>query len=428
MGDPITAAAKYPAATTNKWASTAPTASPRTPRRNPLKPAASSQPVGQRVPVFGGKQRISGLYSYLAADGTVSYPWSRRVDGNMRRGVLETTGRVGQERKTEAVNEYRALFVDVQRGTVKIGDRNLTVTALVDNFIGRERGPLGTRAARTVDTYETRLRLHVLPVIGSMKADDVRVRHIRDLLDRYKTAGQAGASVRNTIAALAATYRHGVIHLGVGRNPVRELERNELPSGKRQTEPRYLTLAEVEKLLAKLSDETRPVASVCFYAAARVSEALALRWEHLDFDAATIYVPGTKTKASDATVRLLPALARELRAHRSRQAVLGFDRVKPAALVFQTKSGQNPHRRNILRAVKSAAERAGLVGDGQEPVGVHDLRHSLAGQAFALSLSPVEVSKMLRHANPQVTMTVYAGMADGAALAAGDKLAAAFGS
>jgi integrase len=351
-----------------------------------LKPAASSQPVGRRVPVFHGKERIPGLYSYLAANGTVSYPWSRRVAGNMRRGVLETTGRVSQERKTEAVNEYRALFVDVQRGTVKIGDRSLTVAALVEDFIGRERGPLGTRAARTMDTYETRLRLHVLPVIGSMKADDVRVRHIRDLLDRHKTAGHAGASVRSTIAALAAAYRHGVIHLGVGRNPVRELERNELPSGKRQTEPRYLTLAEVEKLLGKLSDETKPVASVCFYAAARVSEALALRWEHLDFDAATIYIPGTKTKASDATVRLLPALARELRAHRSRQAALGFDRVKPGALVFQTRSGRSPHRRNILHAVKSAAERAGLVADGQEPVGVHDLRHSLAGQAFALSL------------------------------------------
>ena len=35
---------------------------------------------------------------------------------------------------------------------------------------------------------------------------------------------------------------------------------------------------------------------------------------------------------------------------------------------------------------------------------------------------------MLRHANQQVTMTVYAGMAESAALAAGDKLAAAFSS
>jgi integrase len=121
-------------------------------------------------------------------------------------------------------------------------------------------------------------------------------------------------------------------------------------------------------------------------------------------------------------------LARELREHRARQAALGFDRVKPGALIFQTASGKPVARRNVTRAIGSASRRAGLVKGGQELVGAHDLRHSLAGCAFALGLSPVEVSKMLRHANPQVTLTVYAGMAEGAALAAGDKLAAVLGS
>jgi integrase len=387
--------------------------------------AASSHTVGKRVPVFQGKQRIPGLYSYLAADGTLSYSWSRRVAGKMRRGGLETTGRVSQERKTEAISEYRALFVDVERGAVKIGDRSLTVAALVEDFIARERGPLGTRAASTVDAYETRLSLHVLPTLGSMKADDVRVQHVRKLIDRFRGEGQAGASVRYTISALSIAYRHGVIYLGVARNPVRELERGELPSGKRQTEPRYLDVPEVEKLLGRLSDESRPAAAVCFYAAARISETLALRWEHVDFDAATIAIPGTKTEASDATVRLLPALARELREHRTRQAALSFERVKPGALIFQTALGKPVARRNVTRAIQQASRRAGLVSEGQELVGAHDLRHSLAGCAFALGLSPVEVSKMLRHANPQVTMTVYAGLAESAALAAGDKLAAA---
>ena len=174
-------------------------------------------------------------------------------------------------------------------------------------------------------------------------------------------------------------------------------------------------------------DAARACRAVCFYAAARVSEALALRWEHVDFETATIAIPGTKTEASDGTVRLLPALVTELRAHRARQAALGFDRVKPDSPIFQTDSGKRPHRRNVLRAVNRASERAGLVAEGQEVVGVHDLRHSLAGCAFGLGLSPVEVSKMLRHANAQVTLTVYAGLADSAALAAGDKLAESFG-
>jgi hypothetical protein len=48
----------------------------------------------------------------------------------------------------------------------------------------------------------------------------------------------------------------------------------------------------------------------------------------------------------------------------------------------------------------------------------------LAANAFALGLSPVEVSKLLRHANPQVTLTVYAGLAGDHVELLGEKLAA----
>ena len=72
-------------------------------------------------------------------------------------------------------------------------------------------------------------------------------------------------------------------------------------------------------------------------------------------------------------------------------------------------------RRNDLRAVQTAAENAGLVAEGQQPVGLHDLRHSLAANAFAVGLNAVEVSRLLRHATAQVTMTVYAGLTDDAA-------------
>jgi integrase len=69
-----------------------------------------------------------------------------------------------------------------------------------------------------------------------------------------------------------------------------------------------------------MSDEFRPVAATLFYAALPISEALALTWADVDFDTAMIAVPGTKTDASKASVPLLPALGRELSAHRGRQA------------------------------------------------------------------------------------------------------------
>jgi integrase len=79
---------------------------------------------------------------------------------------------------------------------------------------------------------------------------------------------------------------------------------------------------------------------------------------------------------------------------------------------------------NLLRAVHNAAQRAGLVQEGQEPVGCHDLRHSLAANAFALGLSPTEVARLLRHANPRVTLTAYAGLTDDAVATLGEKMAA----
>jgi integrase len=189
----------------------------------------------------------------------------------------------------------------------------------------------------------------------------------------------------------------------------------------RQSEPRYLTIEQTEALLGKMSDQSRPVAATLFYAALRVSEALALTWVHIDFENSTIAVPGTKTDASRAAVPLLPALARELCAHRARMGVKGLRFVQPEALVFQTRTGNSPGRRNILRAVQNAATASGLNPDGAEPVGLHDLRHSAAGLAFG-SLALNEVSRLLRHANPRVTTTVYGGINDDAAAAIGNKL------
>jgi integrase len=236
--------------------------------------------------------------------------------------------------------------------------------------------------------------------------------------------GHSGSSIRGCIAALSAALQHGERHLGTPtRNVVRDLGRGELPSNKRATEPRYLSVGEVEKLLAAMSDETRPIASACFWGALRVSEALALTWAAVDFDTETIVVPGTKTAASVASIPLLPALARELRAHRDRQRDTGIHRIAPAALVFQTANGKPVHRRNVLRAVNAAGVKAGLVAEGQELVGVPDLRHSLAANAFALGLPGPEVARLLRHSDARVTLTVYAGITDDAATALGGKLA-----
>jgi len=105
-------------------------------------------------------------------------------------------------------------------------------------------------------------------------------------------------------------------------------------------------------------------------------------------------------------------LAEEFKSHRERQAALGFDRIAPGALVFQTARGLSLGRRNILRASTNAGKRAGLQPEGTEPVGRHDLRHSLAAYALEDRLSLADTSRLLRHVNVAVTASAYAGLTD----------------
>lgn len=109
------------------------------------------------------------------------------------------------------------------------------------------------------------------------------------------------------------------------------------------------TAAELEQLLDRLSATFRPVASACTFAGLRISEALGLRWRDVDLAAGELTVAGQlgpdgervplKSAASAATVPLLPALARELRSHRSELSGRDLRRVHPDALVFTTARG-----------------------------------------------------------------------------------------
>jgi integrase len=147
-------------------------------------------------------------------------------------------------------------------------------------------------------------------------------------------------------------------------------------------------------------------------------------WADIDLKGGVIAVAGTKTEASRAEVPLLAPLAAILKEHRARMAKRGLQLVAPDALLFVTGTGRSPGRRNALRALQVAAVKAGVATDDTQPLGLHDLRHSLAANSFALGLNEVEVALLLRHSSPRTTMAVYAGMTDDGVAALAGKLAA----
>jgi integrase len=392
-------------------------------RAGPFTPAPAASPASmsapERTPRPSTRPR-SGSAARCA--GTDSKPRPRRTRSQSSAPFKPTTPR-GEARRSPAA---AVTVADLARDWLD------HLEARVEH-----RDPAKRRSPRTVALYRQRLRQHVLDEWGNVPAADLGVRDLRRLVDRLGATGLAPSTVTSVLNIVSGLFRFGIKAGLVERNPVRDLDRDDRPGTARASEPRYLSAAEVEFLLAKMSDTFRPVAASCAYAGLRVSEALGLRWRDLDLKSRTLTVTGqlgldgrlapTKSAASAAVVPLLPALRFELRTHRARLAERDLRLVHRDAFVFTTARGRPQSRRNALRAVHAAGDAAGLNGDGRQPVGLHDLRHSFVAILLASGLRLPEAAALARHANPRVTAAVYAGLTERSREQLADKLSEAFG-
>jgi integrase len=380
----------------------------------------------QRKPVFSGSRRISGLYT---RDDSDVYLFTGRLNGRVVTRTLAATT------KTEAIREVRALQVRGDEGKPTGG---ITLSDLGHDWIAFLRQRVGHRderkryGRRTVDLYEQRLRTHVLPSLGHRDVNTLTVHDLRRLIDSMSKLSPSTCG--GTLNVVSGLLRYGVKYGLLERNVARDLDRDDRPGVKRQTEPRYLAEGDLEALIANVSETFRPVVATCTFAGLRISEALGLRWRDVAFDAKTIdvnaqlgpdgdRVPLKAASSQAADVPLLPRLAAELKALKEREARRGFARVRPDSLIFQTSTGRPQSRRNALRALHAAGDAAEL-NEGREPVGLHDLRHSYIAIAIAAGASIAEVASLARHANAKVTLQMYAGLMDDGRKTAAAKLSA----
>ncbi|WP_336365189.1 tyrosine-type recombinase/integrase [Halalkalicoccus salilacus] len=144
----------------------------------------------------------------------------------------------------------------------------------------------------------------------------------------------------------------------------------------------------------------------------RVSELVALDWDHLDLDAdpAEVYLPGAIQKGTkrDAYLDLENETARQFRRYRN-------GAWKTTAAVFPSRQSDRVSKTSVRRLVKKAAEvadvRPFVAGAGRgEPsdVSPHTFRHSIAFRMIRREDKRLEdVMLRLRHSSIQTTDQIY---------------------
>ncbi|WP_114943484.1 site-specific integrase [Microvirga calopogonii] len=357
---------------------------------------------------------LTGFGVRVRSNGAMSYVVVYRV-GNGRKAPVKklTIGTVGKLTPDEARGIAKKAIGSVAHGLDPAAEKAearkcLTVSELADAFLTDHVRT--KRKGTTAEGYEHALKAHVVPELGSTKADKLTRPAVAKL---HLKLQDRPAMANYVLAVIGSMYgfaqRRGFVPEGF--NPASRIEK--YPEQGRE---RFLTSDELARLgdaireaetigIAWEVDESKPTAKhapkaenrrtvfgpypvaalrLLLLTGCRLREVLHLKWEYVDFERGMIFLPDSKTGRKPVVLNA-PALAVLASLPRAgAYVVLGDDPERP---------------RHDLKKIWAAVSRhAGLAG-----VRIHDLRHTFASIGAGGGLGLPIVGKLLGHTQAATT-------------------------
>lgn len=323
---------------------------------------------------------------------------------------------LGVTTKARAKELLPAAVAEIRGGRSAAGEQlgsNATVGALLDAYLQHKQRTVSERTYR--DSYLPAAQLHLKPwfaencPVAARVTPEVLIDWHTDQID----AEAATWTIKARWTVLTGALTFGVRRQVLAANPADALERGERPAAG-DAAKRFLTDPEMRQLVdAAHTPRWRLLILVLLFAGLRLSEALGLRWQDIDFDEGVIHVreqlrrradkdggwlKELKTGAGRRDVVMMDALAFALRRYQPADA-------HPAHPVIATITGQHVTQRNATREFARAVSYSGLHG-----VTPHALRHTFASMLVhqTKGADVAFVADQLGHADPSITLRVYA--------------------
>lgn len=305
----------------------------------------------------------------------------------------------------------------IDNGTYQAPNK-ITVSAWfrewLDTFCANKVKPL------TLQSYESVIKNHITPAIGSIKLHAVKGTHIQKIYNTMTAAGLSGKTVKNVSAVLHKAFSVALKQGLVSSNPC---EGAELPKAARH-EITPLTDEEIPRFLEAIdASPMRNAFALCLFAGLREGECLGLSWKQVDFQRGRItvsqqlqkektkggkyYIAATTKSGKPRTIEPPPIAFEYLRAEKVKQAenrlAAGAAWSNPDDLVFTDGTGKHYAIHTFYKYFKRIA-----ASIGRPDARPHDLRHTAATVAIASGADVKSVQDMLGHATASFTLNVYA--------------------
>ncbi len=306
----------------------------------------------------------------------------------------------------------------------------------------------GRLSPTTVVGYESHVRVHLKPKLGSVPLRKLTVARVEKFLSDLQAYGSSAGTamrIRATLSkALSDAMRDEIVHRNVA-----QIAR---PPKVDKRQPSAFTPAEFERMVAAAeNDRLGTLFVLAALTGMRASELRGLRWTDVNLDegwyeihkglhrisrqAAGIVAEtglveaNPKTEGSGRRVPLSEAAVAMLREHRKRQA---RERLASRAAwpetdrVFTTSVGTRLEPSNVRRSWRALLHRADVpykAADGHGR-GLHELRRTFATRLRDAGIPLEDVQRLGRWASPQVLLASYAATPEARLRAAADAAAA----
>jgi integrase len=352
----------------------------------------------ERIDYFDA--RTPGLALRIATTGRKSWCYIFTSPRDQKRarmqfGVYPSTSLAEARRKAIETKALLEDGRDPRDVTAKV--EATTIAGLLPLYLAKPHKKTG-KPRKSVDEIRRRYERNILPVIGSVRLEDLQRRDVNRVV--APMVARAPIEAARVFEDLRGMVRWALGQGFIERNPIEAME----PLAKAAERERALNETEIKKLWNELpqslprSTACQTIIKLCLVTAQRVGEVAGMCRSELDFDRAAWRIPGARTKNGHPHTVPLSDLAIDIIKGAFNET---FEEIFPA------ERGSLP-----ARAVARTIARANKEGRfGIARWSAHDLRRTALTQMAAIGIAPIVLAHIANHVSATkagVTLKVYA--------------------